>query len=152
MHDIFCSAPGNLSQELDSFHAVAGEVNETVGMSCKTLLACLCLKSDNLIFLAGDAAVENIRGCSFFVQVLQDSWGPAGLFRGLYDAAAKCLKDEQAPMREIAIFVRSPSSMELPPGAPVYRYETIEGFERQLRTVLTEWLNAVLSQAREVSA
>jgi hypothetical protein len=144
MHDVFCSAPGNLGEELQSFHVIVGEVNEAVGMAHKTLLAPLCLKSNNLILIAADAAKDNIRYCSFFVQVLQDSWGPVGLFRELYDVAAECLADEQAPMRSIAVFVKPPASVEIPSGAPVYHYDQIQSFEAQLRTVCTEWLSAVV--------
>src|SRR5580704_14903416 len=105
IHDIFCSTPGNLSKELEVFHAVVGEVNEAVGMPHQALFAPLCLKTNNLIFIAGDAAKDNIRYCSFFVQILQDSWGPVGLFRELYDVAAACLKEDR-----IAVFVKPPAS------------------------------------------
>ena len=152
MHDIFCSAPGNLAEELASFHAIVGQVNEAVGMAHKMLLAPLCLKSNNMIFLAADAAKDNIRHCSFFIQVLHDSWGPAGLFRDLYDMALTCLKDEKVPMRTIAVFAKSPASIEIPSGATVYHYDTIDAFESQLRTMLTEWLTGVLPHARDASA
>jgi hypothetical protein len=151
IHDIFCSTPGNLNPELESFHKVAAEVNE-IGMPHKTLLAALCLKSNNLIFVAGDLAKENIRYCSFFVQVLEDSWGPAGLFRELYDLAESCLKDENAPMRAMAVFVKPPASAAIPAGATVYTYDTIESFESQLQAVLGEWLRGALPQAQELSA
>ena len=140
LHDIFCSTPGNLTKELEVFHQVVGEVNEAVGMPHKTLFAPLCLKTNNLIFMAADAAKENISYCSFFVQVLQDSWGPVGLFRELYDFADTCAKDEQQPMREIAVFVKPPASAAIPPGATVYHYDTLESFDSQLRAVLTAWL------------
>lgn len=146
IHDIFCSTPGDLGQELESFHIVVGQVNEGAGMAHKTLLAPLCLRSNNLILVVGDPAKENIRYCSFFVQVLKDSWGPVGLFRELYDVAQACLKDERSPMRGIAIFVKQPASAEIPSGAPVYSFDTVESFEAQLRAVLTEWLNAALAQ------
>jgi hypothetical protein len=145
MHDVFCSAPGNLGEELESFHRIVGEVNEAVGMPHKTLLAPLCLKSNNLILIAADPAKDNIRYCSFFVQVLKDSWGPVGLFRELYDVAAECRRDEQAPMREIAVFVKPPGSVEIPGDSPVHRYDTLASFESQLRTVLTRWLSGVLA-------
>jgi len=152
MHDIFCSAPGNLVEELDAFYAVAGEVNEAVGAPYKTLLAGLCLKSDNLIFTAANAAKDNIRYCSFFVQLLKDSWGPVGLFRELYDVAESCLKDDQAPMRGIAVFVKPPGTAAVPAGSAIFHYETIESFQSQLRAVLTDWLTAVLPQAPDPPA
>lgn len=146
IHDIFCSTPGDLGQELQSFHVVTGEVNEATGMAHKTLLAPLCLRSNNLILVAADPAKENIRYCSFFVQVLKDSWGPVGLFRELYDVAQACLKDERSPMRGIAIFAKQPASAEIPSDAPLYCFDTVESFEEQLRAVLTEWLHAALAQ------
>jgi len=152
MHDIFCSAPGSLAEELDAFYAVAGEVNEAVGAAHKTLLAGLCLKSDNLIFTAADAAKDNIRYCSFFVQVLKDSWGPVGLFRELYDVAESCLKDDEAPLRGIAVFVKTPGTAAVPVGSTIYRYETMESFQSQLRAVLTDWLTAVLPHAADSPA
>ena len=145
VHDVFCSTPGNLEQELEAFHRVLGEVNEENGIARKTLLAGLCLKSDNFIFVAGDAAKSNIRSCTYFLQVLDKSWGPVGLFRELYDVAVASLADDQSPMRALAIFAKSTASVEIPEGAPVYRYEAIDSFESQLRTLLSAWLSGVHS-------
>jgi hypothetical protein len=145
VHDVFCSTPGNLEAELDAFHRVLGEINEKSGMPRKTLFAGLCLKSDNLIFVAGEAAKVNIRYCTYFVQVLDKSWGPVGLFRELYDVAIACVLDDQSPMRGAAIFAKAAALIEIPEGAPIYRYDDIASFEAQLRTLLKDWLDGLHS-------
>jgi hypothetical protein len=151
IHNVFCSTPGDLANELQCFYRVAGEVNEATGMPHNTLFAGVALRSNNHNFIAGDDAKDNVRHCSFFVQVFEGSWGPAGLFRELFDLAEICMKDEQAPMRGIAVFVKAPASLEIA-GANIRRYESTESFESQLREVMTEWLRSVIPQARDASA
>ena len=102
---------------------------------------------------------ENIRQCSFFVQVLGDSWGPpAAKLQRAFELAVECRDDPQLPMRGVALFLEEVplercsadviefrQSLEKHSECAVSRFQDVEGFQRLLNDQLTRWLATLTS-------
>jgi len=62
------------------------------------------------------AISENVRACRYYVQVLEDNWGPPELnFEREYALATQCVADPAMPMQAVAVLSRS---LSYPPGGP----------------------------------
>jgi hypothetical protein len=155
---IFCSTPGDLEEERMVFHDVVGEVNEAVGMPKGVLLVPVSIvpKMVNKSFFQG-VVEENVRACNFFVQILNDTWGPpARNFEREYGLALQLKDDPAAAMEEVAIFFKAANGPRLDSGilqfrssaqsqrdCPTYEFASLEEYQRQLRVQLSAWLRAV---------
>ena len=158
VHRIFCATPADLEPERQAFHEVIGEVNQAEGMPRSILFAPVSivpLMANKLFF---QPVVEaNIRECKFFVQVLQNSWGPATRnFEPDYNLAC-LLKDEPgSPMEGVAVFFKAANGLEIEPGVQQLKsslqtmqecasteFANLDEFKRQLRAQLSNWLRLV---------
>jgi len=108
IHRVFCSTAGDLEELRRVFDHQTGVVNEAVGMPRRVLLAPVsCPPATGTGFFNAEIR-ENIRQCSFFVQVLGDSWGPpAAKLQRAYELAIACRDDPKLPMREVALFLEA---------------------------------------------
>src|SRR5579871_3508820 len=107
MYRVFHSAPGDLEKEMDACRAAVSEVNETLAMPEKILLVSVGLMNDDQISGHRAAVADNIRQCSYFVQVFEDDWGPRNLFRKMFLLALECREDPALPMREAVVFLKT---------------------------------------------
>ncbi len=153
MHRVFCAAPGELDEELQSFFRVLAHFNETEAMPRGILLVSVALPVYSTDKRGYQGVVnENIRACRYYIQVLEESWGPPQRnFEREYALAQKCLQDPELPMQDVALFFKKPllphrvepDIAELKRAAqPSREFETIQEFERDLRTQLSAWLQA----------
>src|SRR5271170_7786072 len=77
LHRVFCASPGDLEPEREAFHDVIGQVNEAEGMAKSILLVPVSIVPNMVNKLAFQPLVDaNVQECTFFVQVLQNTWGP----------------------------------------------------------------------------
>src|ERR1700722_18172855 len=93
MHRVFISGPGDLEPDRQVCRDAIAEVNQTKAMPFKTLLVSVGLMNDDQIIGYRSAVAENVRQCTYFVQIFQDDWGPKNLFRKMFYLAAECRDD-----------------------------------------------------------
>jgi len=158
IHRVFCSTAGDLEELRRVFDHQTGVVNEAVGMPRRVLLAPVsCPPATGTGFFNAEIR-ENIRQCSFFVQVLGDSWGPpAAKLQRAYELAIACRDDPKLPMREVALFLEAVpaercsadviefrQSIQKHSECSVSQFQDSEDFRRQLNDQLQRWLGSVI--------
>src|SRR5258707_7721538 len=93
MYRVFISTPGDLQPEQETCRAAMSEVNEKEAMPQKTLLVSVGLREDRQIEGFRSAVADNVRQCTYFIQVFEDDWGPKNLFRKMFTLATECRDD-----------------------------------------------------------
>lgn len=145
MHRIFCATPGDLEPERQAFHHVMGEFNQSQAMSRGILFVTVSVLP-NMVHLPTFEAVldENVRACSYYIQVLGESWGPPTRnFERYFELAKECSLDPGLPMREAVALVKSLPVTLHADGARNIEYADIGSYKQQLRALLSEWLETV---------
>src|SRR5258708_36172428 len=104
---VFISTPGDLLREQDACRAAISEVNEKEAMRQKILLVSVGLREDGQIEAFRSAVAENVRQCTYYIQVFQDDWGPKNLFRKMFFLAMDCRDDASLPMRELIVGLKA---------------------------------------------
>ena len=157
MYRVFISTPGDLQREQDTCRAAISEVNEKEAMPQKTLLVSVGLREDGQIEAARSAVAENVRQCTYFIQIFEDEWGPKNLFRKMFHLAADCRDDATLPMREIIVCLKDApretdpeilafrKELEEQPNVRVFHFEKVESLEEQLRKVCGEWVQSIIA-------
>lgn len=159
MHRIFCAAAGDLEEERTAFYNVIGDFNAAHAMPRNVLFVAVALPHqcfDKRPFQA--AITENIRACRYYIQVIEDTWGPPEKnFERDHAAAHKCAADPSLPMQEVAVLFKKPllphqvdpSVVELKRRLDADtsqahgEFETIEEYKQQLHRLLAKWLDTV---------
>src|SRR3979490_1799549 len=104
MHRVFCATPGMLEDERQAFYETMADINRDEAMPRGILMVSVSLPA-NLAFKSAYQSVvdQNVRDCRFYVQILEDTWGPPERsFHREYKLAHKCLEDPQSPMEGVA--------------------------------------------------
>jgi hypothetical protein len=153
MHRVFCATPGDLEEERQAFYKVVAELNEQEAMPRGILFVSVSLVPNMTDKRAYQGPVaENIRACRYYIQVLEDSWGPPQRnFERDYALAMKCAGDTASPMQEVTVFFKKPllphrvepEIQELKARLNAPEFETIPEFQEQLRRQLSVWLGTV---------
>jgi len=160
MHRIFCAAAGDLEKERDAFYQSMGDFNEECAMPRGILFVAVALPAatyDKRPYLG--AIAENIRACRYYIQVLEDTWGPPEKnFEREYAIACQCVSDPGLPMQEVAVLFKKPllphqvepgvAELKQKPGAT--EFDSIEEYRRQLHGLLSAWLETVAPAAAGV--
>ena len=109
MHRIFCATPGDVEEEREAFYRVVGNFNEKRAMEENILFVCVAITPTMVDTRAYSPVIrENIQSCRYYVQLLEDTWGPPQKnFEREYAIARQCLGDSALPMREVVVFSRS---------------------------------------------
>jgi len=159
MHRVFCAAPGDLGEEVQAFYKVMSELNAEEAMPRGILFVSVALPplaTDKRPYQA--AISENVRACRYYVQVLEDTWGPPQLnFEREYALATRCTGDPAQPMQEVAVFFKKPllphqveagltafkQQLESENHQPHYDFSTLDEFKAKLRAQLSTWLQTV---------
>jgi hypothetical protein len=153
MHRIFCATPGDLEEERQAFYEVMGAFNEEEAMRREILFVSVSIVpqlSDKRVFQG--AIGENIRSCRYYVQILEDSWGPPQKnFERDYALAMKCAADPALPMEDVAVFYKKPllpdrvepAVNELKARLAAPEFEAVAEFKEQLRRQLSSWLESL---------
>src|SRR5260370_1410916 len=91
-------------------------------MPLKILLVSVGLREDGQIVGFRSAVAENVRQCTYFIQVFEDDWGPNNLHRKMLHLAAECRDDPSQPMREVVVCLKN-ASRETDPAILAFRAE-----------------------------
>jgi hypothetical protein len=155
MYRVYLSTPGDLAQEQDACRAAIAGTNESEAMPRKILLVSVGLREDGQIVGYRSAVAENIRQCSYFVQVFEDDWGPNNLFRKMFYLAVDCRDDASLPMREAIVCLKDAphetdsailafrKELEEQSGIRVLHFDKPESLKTQLIEVCGEWVRAI---------
>ena len=153
MHRIFCAAPGELAEEHDAFYSVVSKFNKDKAMPRGVLFVSVSILPTVVDKRAyGGAVGENIKACRYYVQVVEDSWGPPEKnFERDHALAVRCVGDPALPMQEVAVLFKRPllahkveeSVSELKRSLGATEFETIDDFSVRLFDLLTKWLDTV---------
>jgi len=154
MHRIFCATPGDLEEEREAFYSVMAKFNETKAMPRGILFVSLSIVPGVADKRAFQPAVsENIRTCRYYIQVLEDTWGPPEKnFERDHALAVKCAADPDQPMQDVAVLFKKPllphqvepsvSELKRSRGGEL-AFETIEQYREHLWAMLSKWLETV---------
>jgi hypothetical protein len=155
MYRVYLSTPGDLLREQDACRAAISEVNANQAMPLKILLVSVGLREDGQIVGFRAAVSENVRECTYFIQVFEDDWGPGNLYRKLLHLAAECRDDSNLPMREVIVCLKG-APHETDPAILAFRkeledrqdmrmlrFENAENLKLQLMDVCGEWVQAI---------
>lgn len=167
MHRIFCAPAGDLEQERTEFYKVVGDFNAAHAMPRNVLFVAVALPFHTFDKRPFQAALsENIRACRYYVQVLEDTWGPPEKnFERDYALACKCAADANLPMQQVAVLFKKPlvphqvessvlelqKSLEADHTHPHGSFETLDDFRGHLNGLLAEWLETVAPSGNTVS-
>jgi hypothetical protein len=163
MHRIFCAAAGDLEEERDAFYKVVGEFNAEHAMPRGILFVAVALPVSTTDKRPFQAAVsENIRACRYYIQVLEDTWGPPEKnFERDYAVASKCLADPNLPMQAVAVLFKKPllphrveagvmelkQKLEADNSQAHAGFDTLDEYRRQVHQLLSRWLEMVAPAA-----
>jgi hypothetical protein len=146
MYRVFCATPGDseddLERERQAFYDVIGEVNEAEGMPLGILFVPVSVPPQITNKTSFQSLVDdNVRACTFFVQVLHHSWGPSTRnFEREYQLAKECCADPHLPMEGMSVFVKA-----IEPGVAAFKgsaseFNNIDELKTGLRSQLSLWL------------
>lgn len=159
MYRVFLSTPGDLQKEMNACREAIAEVNQNVAMPAKILLVSVGLTSDEQISGYRAAVAENIRQCTYFIQVFEDDWGPRDLLRKMFLLALECRDDRSLPMREAVVCLKAApretdpevlafrKELDETPGIRVLHFDTAESMKSQLSEVCKGWVQAIMAAA-----
>jgi hypothetical protein len=158
IHRIFCAAAAELEPERQTFLDLVSALNEAEAMPRNLLLVPVSIMPYVTNKLAFQSAMgANVRECRFFVQLLQDTWGPPERnFEAEYKLAAELSGDPASLMKGVALFFKAADGLELDPGirelkksaqsrngCAAYEFTSMEQYKQQLQSQLSAWLRAV---------
>ena len=155
MYRVFISAPGDLEREQQTCRAAISEVNASVAMPKKILLVSVGLLEDAQIIAFRSAVADNVRQCTYFIQIFEDDWGPKNLFRKIFYLAAECRDDASMPMREMIVCLKDApretdpeilafrKELEEREDVRLLRFSNVEGLQAQLLDVCSGWVRSI---------
>jgi hypothetical protein len=155
MYRVFISTPGDLQHEQDACRAAIGEVNEKLAMPQKILLVSVGLREERQIEGVRSAVAENVRECTYFIQVFEDAWGPRNLFRKMFYLATDCRDDASLPMREVVVCLKHApretdpeilafrKELEDQKNVRVFHFDKVDNLAEQLREVCGVWVQSI---------
>ncbi|HEY3824387.1 MAG TPA: hypothetical protein VGL82_07495 [Bryobacteraceae bacterium] len=148
MYRVFCATPVDLEDERQAFYQVVGQLNEQVAMPRGILLVPVSLLPHMTDKRAFQLAVDqNVRDCKFYLQVLQNSWGPPERnFKRDYNTAS------QYAARSILFKALNggeiePKISDLKRESGGAEFTDPEDFRRQVHSLLSNWLASLQTSA-----
>jgi hypothetical protein len=162
LHYVFFATPSDGEEELRAFHQALGAFNEQEAMPNGCLFASLEIApalADKRPFQG--SINENIRMSRYYVQVIEDSWGPPQRdFERDWAIAQRSLADPSLPMRETVLLFKAPllphkvelavvelKNRLLGGDGPHASFDQPQQFENILRTLLSRWLASTLAES-----
>jgi hypothetical protein len=155
MYRVFISAPGDLQLEQDACRAAISDINAKEAMPLKVLLVSVGLLQDGPIEAFRAAVAENVRQCTYFIQVFEDDWGPKNLFRKMFHLATECRDDGSLQMREVIVCLKD-APRETDPEILAFRkeleeqpvrvlhFDKADTLRAQLLEVCSGWVRSIL--------
>src|SRR5882724_485428 len=158
---VFCATPADLEQEQKAFHDVIGQVNEEEAMANDLLFVPVSILPNMVdTHFFHHLIVENIQDCTFFVQILDKTWGPRTRnCEWKYELACKLKNDPASRLQDVAIFFKDrderlieaeilhfKASVLESPGS--YCFKNLSQFKERLRSQLSAWQRSILAQTK----
>ena len=160
MHRVFCASPGDLEEERQAFYEVMADLNEKEAMPHGILFVSVSLPATTIDKRPYQAAIsENVRACRYYIQLLEDTWGPPERnFERDYTLATKCIVDPALPMQDVAVLFKRPlvahqvdprvsefrQELETKTSPCYHDFDDLDDFKTKLRAQLSEWLKTVI--------
>lgn len=164
MYRVYLSAPGDLDAEKQLCRSVISETNESDAMPSKILLVSVGLPQDGLVEQFRGVVADNIRQCTYYVQVFEDDWGPKNMMRKMFYLACDGRGDAALPMRDVVVFLKD-ASRETDPDILAFRKELLEladvrvvpfktsdEMRAHLREITAGWVRQIRESAPRVAA
>jgi len=157
MYRVYLSAPGDLGREQDACRAAISAVNESDAMPRKILLVSVGLREAGQILESRSAVAENVRQCTYFVQLFEDEWGPNNLYRKIFHVAEECRDDANFPMREAIICLKAaphetdPATLALRKELAdrtdmrAFHFDKADNLKEQLMEVCRGWVREIVA-------
>jgi hypothetical protein len=164
MYRVFISGPGDLEQDRQVCRDAIAEVNQTKAMPFKTLLVSVGLMTDDQIVGYRSAVADNVRQCTYFIQIFEDDWGPKNLFRKMFYLAAECRDDTGFPMRELVVCLKTApretdpeilafrKELEEAPNIRTLHYSNLAELKERLLDVCGGWVRSILENTPAAAA
>jgi hypothetical protein len=145
---VFCATPSDAQSDLEAerhaFYDVVGEWNEAEGMPEGILFVPVSvLPSMASLIVYRQPVDENVRACTFYIQLLQHTWGPEPRnFEHHYKLATECCT-------AVSILFKAPDPFEVEPGVASLKestdtdFKTLDEFKTRLRTQLSTWFQSI---------
>ena len=159
MYRVFISTPGDLGRELEVCRAAISQVNEQDAMPRKILLVAVGLPNNDQIVGYRAAVADNIRQCTYFIQIFEDDWGPKNLFRKMFYLAEECRDDASMPMREVILCLKDApretdpeilafrKELEERTDVRIVRFDKPHDLSGQLLPVCRGWVEKIVASA-----
>jgi hypothetical protein len=164
MYRVFLSTPGDLQHDREACQEAISEVNAREAMPLKILLVSIGLVQDDHIVSFRSAVSDNIRQCSYYIQLFEDDWGPKNLFRKAFYLALDCRDDASFPMREVIVGLKA-APRETDPEILAFRkeledrtdirlfhYTSLDSLKAQLLEICTGWVRSIAGSASAAKA
>jgi hypothetical protein len=157
MYRVFISTPGDLQQEQDTCRAAISEVNANEAMPQKILLVSVGLREDGQIEAARSAVADNVRQCTYYIQIFQDDWGPKNLFRKMFYVATDSRDDASLPMREVVVCLKDApretdpeilafrKELEEQQNVQIFHFDKSETLRTELLDVCSGWVQSIIA-------
>jgi hypothetical protein len=157
MYRVFISTPGDLQQEQEACRAAISEVNEKEAMPQKILLVAVGLREDSQIEGFRSAVSDNVRHCTYYIQIFEDDWGPKNLFRKMFFLATDCRDDTSLPMREVVVGLKHApretdpeilafrKELEEQQKVRLFHFDNADSLGEQLRRICGEWVQSIVA-------
>ena len=158
MHRIYVSGPGDLNAEKQACRDAISDVNENTAMPANVLLVSVGLPQEEAVNEFRSAVSDNIRQCSFYIQIFEDDWGPRDLCRKLFHLACDARLDNGLPMREVLVCLKDApretdpqilafrSELQEVPDVTVFRFTHTQHLSEKVIEVASGWVSTILSQ------
>jgi len=156
MYRVFISGPGDLERDREVCRATISEVNASEAMPYKILLVSVGLQSDDQITGFRSLVADNVRQCTYFIQLFQDDWGPKNLFRKTFFLATECRDDPNFPMQEVVVCLKAAPREDDPeilafrkeldeyPNVRLVYYSNLEDLRPRLLECCTRWARSII--------
>jgi len=153
MHRIFCATPGDLEMEREAFYKVMADFNANHAMPRGILFVSLSIVPGVADMRPYAAVVaENIRSCRYYIQVIEDGWGPPHRnFEREYAVAMQCKNDPAMPMQDVAVLFKKPllphhmdpSIVEWKQKLNAPDFENVGEYSSRVTALLAAWLETL---------
>jgi len=157
MYRVYLSTPGDLAREQEACRDAISDINASEAMPKKILLVSVGLREDGHIVGYRSAVADNVRQCTYFIQVFEDDWGPNKLHRKMLYLAAECRDDPSLPMREVIICLKNAphetdpeilafrKELEERNDMRILRFDKPEDLKAQLLDVSSGWVRDIVA-------
>ncbi|MEP6539638.1 MAG: hypothetical protein ABJF23_30170 [Bryobacteraceae bacterium] len=155
MHRIFCAPAGDLDAECRTFFETVGSFNEQHAMERGVLLVAVSLPAQLPDKRSYQGVIhQNIADCRYYIQLLEDTWGPPQKnYEKEHAIAKRCQADPGQPMQEVVVFFKKPllphkvepdvAAFKESQAGSLMEFENASQLERLLLDRLAIWLDTI---------